>query len=41
MKIVSKASLMERVTIGRRGCWVWNGALSKEGYLVPRFSIPR
>ncbi len=34
MKIVSKASLMERVTIGPRGCWVWNGALSKEGYGV-------
>jgi hypothetical protein len=36
MKIVSKASLMERVTVGRRGCWVWNGALSKEGYGVLR-----
>ena len=36
MKIVSKASLMERVTISRRGCWVWNGALSKEGYGVLR-----
>jgi hypothetical protein len=36
MKIVSKASLMERVTIGRRGCWVCNGALSKEGYGVLR-----
>jgi len=36
MKIVSKASLMERVTIGPRGCWVWNGALSKEGYAVLR-----
>jgi hypothetical protein len=37
MKIVSKASLMERVTIGRRGCWVWNGARSKEGYGVLRW----
>ena len=37
MRVVSKASLMERVTVGRRGCWVWNGALSKEGYGVLRW----
>jgi len=36
MKIASKASLMERVTVTRRGCWMWSGALSKEGYGVLR-----
>lgn len=37
MKIASKASLMERVKIDRHGCWVWFGALSKEGYGVLRW----
>ena len=36
MKTVRKASLMERVTIGRRECWVWNGVFSKEDYGVLR-----
>jgi hypothetical protein len=36
MKIASKASLRERVTVGRSECWVWNGARSKEGYGVLR-----
>ena len=37
MKIVSQASLMERVTVTRHECWVWEGARSKEGYGVLRF----
>jgi hypothetical protein len=36
MKIVSPKSLMERVTVARCGCWIWDGALSKEGYGVLR-----
>ena len=36
MKIVSKASLMERVTRTRHGCWVWEGARWKEGYGILR-----
>jgi hypothetical protein len=36
MKIVSQASLMERVTVTRQGCWVWEGARTKEGYGVLR-----
>jgi hypothetical protein len=36
MKIVSQASLMERVMVTRQGCWVWEGARSKEGYGVLR-----
>lgn len=34
MKIVSQESLLERVTKARSGCWIWDGALSKEGYGV-------
>lgn len=37
MKIISKRSLMERVTVTRRGCWIWEGARSKEGYGVLRW----
>jgi len=36
MKIVSQASLMERVAVTRHGCWVWEGARSKEGYGILR-----
>jgi len=36
MKTVSGKSLMERVTIARCGCWIWDGARSKEGYGVLR-----
>jgi hypothetical protein len=36
MKIVSPKSLMERVTVARCGCWIWDGARSKEGYGVLR-----
>jgi len=36
MKIVSAKSLMERVTVARCGCWIWDGARSKEGYGVLR-----
>ena len=36
MKIVSQKSLMERVTVARCGCWIWDGARSKEGYGVLR-----
>ena len=37
MKVVSKKSLMERVTVARCGCWIWDGARSKEGYGVLRW----
>jgi hypothetical protein len=37
MKIISKRSLMERVTVARGGCWIWEGARSKEGYGVRRW----
>ena len=36
MKIVSQKSLMERVTVARCGCWIWDGARTKEGYGVLR-----
>ena len=36
MKIVSQSDLMERVTSARSGCWIWEGAKSKEGYGVLR-----
>jgi hypothetical protein len=36
MKIVSPETLMERVTKARSGCWIWEGARSKEGYGVLR-----
>ncbi|MDR3723911.1 MAG: hypothetical protein P4K83_05415 [Terracidiphilus sp.] len=36
MKIISQASLMERVAVARSGCWIWEGARSKEGYGVLR-----
>ena len=36
MRIVSRKSLMERVTVARCGCWIWDGARSKEGYGVLR-----
>jgi hypothetical protein len=37
VKIVSRKTLMERVTVARCGCWIWEGALSKEGYGVLRW----
>jgi hypothetical protein len=36
MKIVSQSDLMGRVTKARAGCWIWEGARSKEGYGVLR-----
>jgi hypothetical protein len=36
MKIISQASLMERVAVARSGCWIWEGTRSKEGYGVLR-----
>jgi hypothetical protein len=36
MKIVAPETLMERVTKARSGCWIWEGAKSKEGYGVLR-----
>ena len=36
MRIVAPETLMERVTKARSGCWIWEGARSKEGYGVLR-----
>jgi hypothetical protein len=38
MKTVAPETLMERVTKARSGCWIWAGALSKEGYGVLRLA---